>query len=124
MFEGNSEEIGKKKEPIRVWKFGSILNSISLGCIPQILLLALDHYKRVPYWNFNGDRNHDTNALLKYPYGNTIFSISTFILYLCSTIIFFVWDKCSIRSEKSNQYAISAADGKEGSKTKEMNGQV
>ena len=124
MFEGNSEENRKTKEPIRVWKFGSILNSISLGCIPQLLLLTLDHYKRVPYWNFNGDSNHDTNALLKYPYGNTIFSVTTFILYLCLTIIFFVRDKWLIKNLKSIQYTISAAEGKQGSKTKEINDQV
>merc|ERR1719167_442886 len=35
----------------------------------------------------------DNNALLKYPYGNTIFAIATFSLYLFLMTIFFAWDK-------------------------------
>merc|ERR1719167_1162489 len=35
----------------------------------------------------------DNNALLKYPYGNTIFSIATFSFYLFLMAIFFAWDK-------------------------------
>merc|ERR1719167_1543508 len=35
----------------------------------------------------------DNNALLKYPYGNTIFAIATFSFYLFLMTIFFAWDK-------------------------------
>ena len=73
-----------------------------MGCIPQTLLQVLDHYKGVPSWPFtieNSDgqveRNvyQDNNALLKYPYGNTIFAIASFSFYLFLMTIFFAWDK-------------------------------
>ena len=63
-----------------------------MGCIPQIMLIALDYYRKVPDWNFE-DWRQDNNALIRYPNGNTIFSIATFSLYLCLTTIFFAWDK-------------------------------
>ena len=73
-----------------------------MGSLPQILLLALDHYKGVPSWPFTREISEgkilhnlaqDNNALLKYPYGNTIFAIATFSFYLFLMIIFFAWDK-------------------------------
>ena len=73
-----------------------------MGCVPQTLLLVLDHYKGVPSWPFtrensNGQIEHnkyqDNNVLLKYPYGNTIFAIATFSFYLFLMTMFFAWDK-------------------------------
>merc|ERR1712018_627526 len=102
MFEGNPDESGSNHPPVRLWKIGSILNSISMGCVPQILLLVLDHYKGVPSWPFTKENDEgqmeyntrqDSNALFKYPYGNTIFSIATLSFYLFLMTIFFAWDK-------------------------------
>ena len=105
MFEGNPDQSGSNQPPVRLWKMGSILNSIFMGCLPQTLLLVLDHYRGVPSWlftpftfeNSEGQIVHevaqDNNALLKYPYGNTIFAIATFSFYLFLMTIFFAWDK-------------------------------
>ena len=79
-----------------------------MGCLPQTLLLVLDHYKGVPTWPFTKEINRfypiykvqivkddlqDNKALLKNPYGNTIFSIATFSFYLFLMTIFFSWNK-------------------------------
>ena len=102
MFEGNPDQSGSNQPPVRLWKMGSILNSIFMGCVPQTLLLVLDHYKGVPSWPFTREISvgkfvhnlaQDNNALLKYPYGNTIFAIATFSFYLFLMTIFFAWDK-------------------------------
>ena len=102
MFEGDPDQSGSNQPPVRLWKMGSILNCISMGCVPQTLLLILDHYKGVPSWPFTEEKlkgqfvhneDQDNNALFKYPYGNTIFSITTFSFYLFLMSIFFAWDK-------------------------------
>ena len=89
MFEGNPDQIDDNQPPVRV---GSILNSFFIGCIPQIMLIAFDHYRKVPDFEFESDFQ-SSNALLKYRNGNTIFSIATLALYLCLTTLFFAWDK-------------------------------
>ena len=37
--------------------------------------------------------HQENNPLFKYPYGNTIFAITTFLFYLFLMTIFFAWDK-------------------------------
>ena len=100
MFEGNQDQRDSNKQPLRVWKLGSALNSVFLGCFPQTLLLVSDYYRRVSIWlcydsiKYNVDSNrNDTDAFLPYQYGNTIFSITTLLSYSCLIIIFFFWDK-------------------------------
>ena len=44
MFEGNPDENSKNDQPIRVWKVGSILNSLFMGCLPQVLLVTMYYY--------------------------------------------------------------------------------
>ena len=96
MFEGNQEERDDNAPPVRVWKLGSIVNSVFIGCLPQALLVAMDQYRQIPTWyrivNDKGDRS-DSNALIKHPYGSTVFGISSLLLYLFFIIIFFAWDK-------------------------------
>ena len=98
MFENNPDQSGENQPPLRLWKLGSILNSVFMGCIPQALLIILDVYKGVPSWDFNavnrsGVSIQDNNALLRYPYGNIIFSIATLFFYLFLMTIFFGWEK-------------------------------
>ena len=103
MFEGDPDQSGTNQPPVRLWRIGSILNSIFMGCLPQTLLLVLDHHKGVPSWPFTRvnhydgqivhNANQDNNALFKSPYGNTIFAIATFSFYLFLMTIFFAWDK-------------------------------
>jgi len=91
MFEGNADRTSDNEPPVRVWKLGSILNSFFIGCIPQIMLIAFDHYRKVTDWGFE-DVNQDNNGLLKSSNANIIFSIVTLSLYLFLTIIFFSWN--------------------------------
>ena len=93
MFEGNQDQRDSNKQPLRVWKLGSALNAVFLGCFPQILLLGLDYYRRVPVWFKDTNITNGTNAFLTYQYGNTIFSITTLLLYSCLMIIFFFYEK-------------------------------
>ena len=95
MFEGNQDQRDSNKQPLRVWKLGSALNSVFLGCFPQTLLLVSDYYRRVSIWlKYSVDSNrNDTDAFLPYQYGNTIFSITTLSLYSCLMIIFFFYEK-------------------------------
>ena len=103
MFEGNPDQKNGDEPPIRVWKIGSILNSLFMGCLPQILLLALDKYRQVPSWLLKSFTNYDSNTLIKHPYGNITFSITSLLLYLLLTTIFFAWNKCSSpMSQKSD----------------------
>ena len=118
MFEGDPDQKDDNELPVRVWKIGSIVNSFFIGCLPQILMVAMEQYRLIPSWYqfqnrtnshlpensiYNHDSNwyrkeedgkaEDSNALIKYPYGNTIFAISFFVLYLFLTTIFFSWSK-------------------------------
>ena len=96
MFEGNPEERDDDEPPVRVWKLGSIFNSVLIGCLPQILSVAMDQYKQIAEWYRKEEYYYsdgETNALIKHPYGNTIFAISSFLLYLFLTTIFFSWER-------------------------------
>ena len=96
MFEGNQEQGDDNTPPVRVWKLGSVINSIFIGCLPQILLVATDHYRQVPSWYqraVNSIVHYTSNALIKSRNGNTIFAITSFLLYLLLTTIFFAWDR-------------------------------
>ena len=99
MFEENPENRNDNEPLVRVWKLGSIVNSVSIGCLPQILLIAMEQYRQVPTWYQKAEENSgyysDSNALIKHPFGNTIFAIASFLLYLFLTIIFFSWNKLS-----------------------------
>ena len=116
MFKGNENRDPNdgNQPPIRVWKLGSILNSFFIGCLPQILLTILDHYKGVTSWDFeevyDGIPMQDNNALLKHPYGNTILSITTFLLYLILTTIFFAWDELVKKMDYFVPYAKLSAN--------------
>ena len=114
LFKGNENQNDGNQPPIRVWKLGSILNSLFIGCLPQILLTILDHYKGVTSWNFeemfDGVPMQDNNALLKHPYGNTILSITTFLLNLILTTIFFAWDEIVKKMDYFVRYARLSAN--------------
>ena len=48
MFEGNPDQQDDNEPPVRVWKLGSVVNSVYIGCLPQILLVTMDIYRQVP----------------------------------------------------------------------------
>ena len=106
MFEGNRDRRSRNETPVRVWKIGSILNAIFMGCLPQFLLFSLEHYRDIPSW-YQTNWSNENNALIKHGYGNSILSITSFLLFLILTITFFGWDRlfhengllCSIRKK-------------------------
>ena len=94
MFEGNPDERDDNAPPVRVWKLGSIMNSVFIGCLPQILLIAMDQYRQVPTWYRKTNvYTRDSDGLIKHNYGNTIFAIASFLLYLFLTTMFFTWER-------------------------------
>ena len=92
MFEGNesTNQLGDPK--LKIWKWGTIINAIYIGCIPQFILCITDYYKGVNQWEFDkndlsGRENND--ALFKHPYGNTIFATATATFFLTLITLFF-----------------------------------
>ena len=83
---------------IKIWKFGTVLNAIFIGCLPQMILVGMDYYTGVIYWDFVGthlagvaDRRYENNdALFKHNFGNSIFAIAsgTFFLVLIVFVFF------------------------------------
>ena len=71
----------KENESIRIWKIGSVLNGIFIGCSPQIVLLMMDFHRGVHYWDFiELDLELEgifeiNDALFKSNYGNSMFAV-------------------------------------------------
>ena len=92
MFEGHKSDNPGNHYNIRIWKLGSVINAIYIGCLPQCILLISDYCKGVHHWKFG--RNTDTvdshdDALFKQEYGNTIFAATTALLFLLLIAFFF-----------------------------------
>ena len=92
MFEGCNIN---SKSSIRVWKLGTVLNALFIGCLPQLILISMDFYRGVVYWDFLGlilsqEQVYENNdALFKVNYGNIWFSIITGMLFLFLIIFLF-----------------------------------
>ena len=91
MFEGAGDE----KDPYRlkIWRFGSVVNALFIGCIPEAMLICSEFYKQTPSWKFVG-ANHNNifennDALIKSPYGNIIFASATMILFFALIVAVF-----------------------------------
>ena len=98
MFEGYETNNQKERYKLKIWKWGTIINAIYIGCVPQCILCITDYYKGVHDWNFignsewknNGTLNLENNdALFKAKYGNTIFALTSATFFLGLIIIFF-----------------------------------
>ena len=81
---------------IKIWKLGTIINSIYIGCMPQCILCFTDYYKGVNTWEFGknvfveGFSSFENNdALFKSQYGNTVFALTTAIFFLILITLFF-----------------------------------
>ena len=93
MFEGQELANSENGYTLRIWKLGTFVNALYIGCLPQCVLLLADFYKGVHSWDFVGNtlrkqgiwENND--ALFKSPYGNTIFAVTSclFFFFLIST---------------------------------------
>ena len=68
---------------------------IFIGCLPQVVLLAMDSYRGVTTWDFvsfsleDEDIFENNDALFKFRYGNTLFAaISSFLLFFLLSFSF------------------------------------
>ena len=95
MFEGHNLNNENHHYSIKIWKWGTIINALYIGCLPQIFLCAIDYYRGVYSWEFVGNTlakhyiYENNSALIKYRYGNLIFSLSTSTFFFCVIILFF-----------------------------------
>ena len=96
MFEGYKSSNIETHYRLKIWKLGTIVNAIYIGCVPQCILLIIDYLKGVHNWKFqkkefvDGDTFSESNdGIFKFAYGNAIFAISTAVLFLALIIIFF-----------------------------------
>ena len=93
MFEGCNEN------SIRMWKFGTVLNALVLGCLPQIMLLYMEFYRGTVNWDFVGsdlikENIYENNgALFKHWYGNCLFASISGIWFLFLIIFTFSANK-------------------------------
>ena len=94
MFEGNQSTNQPGGPKLKIWKWGTIINAIYIGCIPQLILCITDYYKGVHQWEFGMnipgiDDSENNDALFKHPYGNTIFATGTATVFLILITLFF-----------------------------------
>ena len=111
IFEGYKSTNQPGQYKLKIWKWGSIINAIYIGCLPQCILCISDYCKGIHQWEFGkhvvkkleplditntimwyGRAEEDfenNNALFKSNYGNTYFAIITFTLSLTLIIVFF-----------------------------------
>ena len=82
----------------KIWRFGTILNAFFIGCLPQIVLLFLDYHRGVVTWDFSGINVEDgkmyesNDALFKSRFGNSIFALTSGVLFLFLIIFTFLTD--------------------------------
>ena len=98
LFEGYEAINQEGQYKLKIWRLGTIINAIYIGCIPQCILCFTDYYKGVHDWKFNStDRQNfvyeNNDALFKSMYGNTIFSVTTGTFFLMLIILFFGSEK-------------------------------
>jgi hypothetical protein len=77
---------------IKVWKLGTILNTVYLICIPQIILIVSDVLRGIPDWTFTRTNSglaaestgflEANSSILKHPFGNITMSIIVCVICL------------------------------------------
>ena len=95
MFEGQKVANSENRYTVRIWKIGTFVNALYIGCLPQCVLLLTDFYKGVHSWDFIGNTLgkqviwENNNALFKSPYGNTIFAVTSCLFFFLLILTFF-----------------------------------
>ena len=98
MFEGQKVTNSGNEYNIRVWRLGTLINAIYIGCIPQCVLLFSEYYRSVSSWKFIDKSYHFKNlsigyesndALIKTPHGNTTFAVASCIFFFLLILVFF-----------------------------------
>ena len=96
MFEGCKEN---GMHSIRIWKLGTIFNAFFIGCLPQLVLFAMDYHRGVIDWSFIGIAlqqeyiKENNDALFKTRYGNSLFAIISCLFFFFLISITFFTDK-------------------------------
>ena len=96
MFEGSDVN---NKYKLRIWKWGTVMNGLFIGCLPEIILLAMNFYRGITEWDFLGsvlwgDYIYEYNdALIKSPYGNSLFAIISGVMFLSLILLTFFTNK-------------------------------
>ena len=95
MFEGQALPNSENGYTVRIWKLGTFVNAIYIGCLPQCVLLLTEYYKGVRSWDFVGNTLNSqgiwekNDALIKSPYGNTIFAVTSCLFFFLLIVTFF-----------------------------------
>ena len=105
MFEGYESINQQGQYKLKIWKWGSIINAIYIGFLPQCILCFTDYCKGVHQWEFNknidegsqksgywmgdGEDYENNNSLFKSNYGNTIFATTSATFFLSLIALFF-----------------------------------
>ena len=105
MFEGYESINQQGQCKLKIWKWGSIINAIYIGFLPQCILCLTDYCKGVHQWEFNknidegsqkngywigdGEDYENNNSLFKSNYGNTIFATTSATFFLSLIALFF-----------------------------------
>ena len=111
IFEGYESINQQGQYKLKIWKWGSIINAIYIGFLPQCILCFTDYCKGVHQWEFNknidegstvdgsgrvhhhtmgdGEDYENNNSIFKSNYGNTIFATTTAMFFLSLIVLFF-----------------------------------
>ena len=102
LYEGYETTNQHDQYKLKIWKLGSVINAIYIGCIPQCILCITDYYRGIHDRDQNfiteiilGDVNTQINryegndALIKSNHGNTIFATITALFFLILITVFF-----------------------------------
>ena len=122
MFEGHPPSETQHKYPLRIWRLGTVINSLFMGCLPPVILIITEHVRGVPSWGFG--KWQESTALFKSPYANTIFASITFFFFLSLTLILFLNDKIGKCSQPCLEPQVSGPNSmsNEGDGSNESNG--
>ena len=111
MYEGcqENDQGPSRGNRIRVWMLGSILNSFFIGVLPHLVLIFSDFARGVTSWEFKKSdiANHkvsQTDALIKHPYGNLIFSLISISFFTLVILAFFCKSKWNKTAQKEMKF--------------------
>ena len=86
---------------IKIWKFGTILNALYIGCIPQCILCIAHFYRGIHQWEFIGRESNEVeavfernDAIFKSQFGNVLFATTTALFFFLLIIYFFGSKSC------------------------------
>ena len=122
MFQGTTRDDPEEKTrsfKIKVWRVGSLINTIYIILLPQIILVLSDVMRGVTNWKFKFVKDsydafdygflEQNSSLLKHQYGNIIFSIIGCVVYT-GALSFLAWKITDLFQTESDRLAIRPHD--------------